>query len=304
MRSYQFRRLAFGLLGLVAACAPAASNSNGSADASVSPDGAAGGDGSLNYAPAPSVDGGSSSSSSSSSSESSSASTSSSALGEDAGAFDGGQSESGMSSGCSADIVIENVAFYGASGAADAASPLCPSVMPTGAAITSTTVQETAGAIVYGTQPYTWTTYTNESAGQAVPTLSLSPSNGALTLSATLTASAEGGLVFGLGGLYFASGATASTTCDNASAYSGITFAVTGNLGGCSLQFQVADSERTPPANSPRGTCAEGANCAAPSYALSQLGTVNIPFAEVSGGVPAGTVDPDDIISIQWVLEP
>ena len=262
--------------------------------------------------------GGSSASSSSGSSSGSGGSRADGGAGSDSGgssssgsASDGGSASDCGSPGdgavaCSANFTITNVAFYGMSGgadssSADAGSSQCPSVMPSSAAITAAPYSTAAAnTIVYGTGSYSWTTYTSGSAGQAVPTLSLTQSDGALNIAAGVTPSADCSYVFTAGGLSF-TGVTPETTCVNASAYDGITFTVTGDLGGCILSFVVSDPETQPPGSDSRSMCGAPA-CNPPYYYVTQTGTVTVPFAALMGGNPDAEIDPTTIIGIQWQL--
>jgi hypothetical protein len=187
---------------------------------------------------------------------------------------------------CTANFTIENVAFYGSGTEAPPASS-CPPTSPPFAAITSSSnAVLPSGEIYFGVSTYLWNVYTAESAGQAKPTVSLTPSTGALNVALGATASADGGSTLSVVGLAFSSG----TSCVNASAYSGIQFTITGDLGGCSLRFYVDDAEDSTPAQSGNDGLCTALECGTPSYAVNGTGTIMVPFTSPSGGTPLGPV--------------
>jgi hypothetical protein len=91
------------------------------------------------------------------------------------------------------------------------------------------------------------------------------------------------------------------TSCLNASAYSGVSFTITGDLGGCALQFSVIYAEGQPPAlDTDRGECT--ASVCYPSSTYVTTGAVLVPFTKPTGGMPQVAVDPTAITALQWVL--
>jgi hypothetical protein len=87
--------------------------------------------------------------------------------------------------------------------------------------------------------------------------------------------------------------------CVNASAYQGVTFTVTGDLGTCLLQFEVV--ARNNNAVQFGGSCT-ATTCYGPFSAPLSLGTSVVKFADMSGGNPNSTLDATQINDIQWQL--
>lgn len=197
--------------------------------------------------------------------------------------------------GCTGNFTIGNVAFYGGTGTAATTSSTCATVNVSSSPTLTATPYALAGSgnIEYGAAPDSWVTFTSSSSdGQ--PSLSFNPSTGALTLDATLPdvtdAYAEMGLSFD------------STSCVNASAFAGISFTLTGDLGGCGLLLVIEDSEGITPSQDPnRGTCT-ASSCAPPHYVVAGSGSIMVPFTSLTGGSPQGAIDPTAILSVQWVL--
>jgi hypothetical protein len=228
-------------------------------------------------------------------------STSSDASGDAAdgtAASEAGQTDGAALTACAANFTIENVAFYGSIDAGDAGSSGCPYVTPPIPAITGTSNSVSgSGAISFGTSPYIWTTYTFASTGVAVPTVSLTPSTGALTISANVPVSTDSNYINAAVGLFFP-----SVDCVNASAYTGISFTVTGDLGGCDIAFQIDDVEDTTPGQSSGTGHCDASNCSNPYSFITKTGTFMVPFTALAGGTPGITVDPTAIESIQWLV--
>jgi len=95
------------------------------------------------------------------------------------------------------------------------------------------------------------------------------------------------------------------TGCVDASAFTGISFGITGTLTGCTMQFSINDSEHgdsstgvDTKATGPKGSYAPQLGVAAPFAA-----TVSVPFTGATapmGGSPAAPVDPAKLIGVQW----
>jgi len=90
--------------------------------------------------------------------------------------------------------------------------------------------------------------------------------------------------------------------CVDASAYTGVKFTVTGDLGTCSLRFGLVTSEDNSTAYAPSGTCAAPGPCVSPESAPIGLGTTVVRFSELSGGIPMPGVDPRALNGVQWLL--
>jgi len=212
---------------------------------------------------------------------------------------DGAPSDGAPPVACSANFTISDVTFYGTGSPATGTSP-CTSIDITSAAITEPpstfSSSGSSGAIVFGSSPDLWQTFT--AASGSAPTLSFIPSSGAIGVATTLPdvaeAFAEVGLVF------------EQTSCANASAYEGIEFTLSGDLGGCGLVLLIEDTEGTTASqDSNRGSCTAGAaQCTPPHYVITQQdgGTIQVPFSALTGGSPEAGLDPTAILSVQWVL--
>src|SRR5690606_26339812 len=92
--------------------------------------------------------------------------------------------------------------------------------------------------------------------------------------------------------------------CTDASDYTGITFDISGDLGEeGELQFQVQTSEnQTIDEENMRGECEEDCqNAGAVVEGVSaDVMTVELTWADFSGGSPVATLSPDQILGLQW----
>ena len=124
---------------------------------------------------------------------------------------------------------------------------------------------------------------------------------GSLRLSGTITPMGYVGVVFWFG------------PCVNASAFTGISFAVGGTAGGAVMKAQVQTHVDYPVdvANS-KGGCsftdcdAKFSECAGPTYQLVVAAapeTVDLPWSSFTGGMPTAEVTPDGLVGLQYQLE-
>jgi hypothetical protein len=90
--------------------------------------------------------------------------------------------------------------------------------------------------------------------------------------------------------------------CVDASAYTGVSFSVQGELGSCSVAFSALFSQDLT-ANDERGACIDRP-CRAPISAPFGLGTHVIRFAELTGGTPVSDVDPTRLTGLLWRFLP
>jgi hypothetical protein len=95
--------------------------------------------------------------------------------------------------------------------------------------------------------------------------------------------------------------AFANPTCVDASAYTGVQFHVTGDMGTCGLRFSVAFSADNSVANGPAGACTIN-GCTSPSMPVP-IGTIAVNFADLSGGFPVDRVDPKTLNDVLWLLD-
>jgi hypothetical protein len=95
-------------------------------------------------------------------------------------------------------------------------------------------------------------------------------------------------------------------SCTDASAYTGVTFTASGTLSaGCTIQFSVIDKEHA----TSGGTCTTGCYPGGTIFTPAATATpVTLPFAgQPAGGTDvagAAPVDPTQILSIQWQVNP
>jgi len=103
-------------------------------------------------------------------------------------------------------------------------------------------------------------------------------------------------------------------SCTDASAYTGISFSIKGNVGPSNvLDFYVRTNSNTPvDPLSKRGTCAVPVGtsqtlplCRPSGYSLpvsASGGVVNVEFSSLSGGVPVSAVTGKDIVGLEWAF--
>jgi hypothetical protein len=184
---------------------------------------------------------------------------------------------------------------------------LCPKVALPNASIT--TMGTTAGnSLYFGSPPYQWQSYTYGSNGQSAPTIALTPDGNGLSIAGTFVSPVSQNWMGS--GLYFN-----STSCINASTYTGVSFDFSGDLGGCTLAVGANFSGDSTSTDAPgRGSCpfSQDSNCyppmavATPPAALDAgpagATTFKIPFASMARGSPTPRVDPSTIFTVQWQL--
>jgi len=195
----------------------------------------------------------------------------------------------------------------GASGAGGAGPMVCSGTPPASTLITdfsdAVVVAGTPGISFGGTAPNLGGgTFSVAATGLTKPVLSLVPAPAGSTGQA-LQVVANPGLttdpanawsVFGLG----------FNMCVDASAYTGVQFTITGDVGNCGLSFAAQFSEDNSVSDDPYfGSCTVGTSCFPPSSTLPILaGTTIVDFSQVSGGSPLTTVDAHSITGVQWQL--
>jgi hypothetical protein len=90
-------------------------------------------------------------------------------------------------------------------------------------------------------------------------------------------------------------------SCLDASAYTGVQFTITGDLGTCQLELSLTPSENNAVANGSVGVCSASA-CFGPFSGPVTAGTTVVHFADMSGGMPLPTIDPTALNDISWNL--
>lgn len=136
--------------------------------------------------------------------------------------------------------------------------------------------------------------------GEGIDPLTATIVDGALNLTGTITDGSYAGFGFWFG-----------PSCSDASAYSGITFTIEGDMGDTELDFQVQTSDNYPidDANE-KGECAytneddKWSECTNNHVVVeySEPTTVQIPWEDLVGGKPVATLDPTDLLGVQLQL--
>ncbi|HLK91488.1 MAG TPA: hypothetical protein VKZ18_16455 [Polyangia bacterium] len=179
----------------------------------------------------------------------------------------------------------------------------CTLVKATSPVITAAGTMSATG-VAFGSGDDAWGSYSYAAAGQTAPTgAATSDGNGLQITGGFVAPVAASGNYMGFG-LYYSSG-----SCLDASAYTGVQFDFSGTLGGCDVQVAVSFSADDSHSGDKRGACT-AAQCYGPSYdvtgaantATASAPTIKVPFAQLGGGMPISTLDPRDIVTVQWQL--
>ena len=85
--------------------------------------------------------------------------------------------------------------------------------------------------------------------------------------------------------------------CVDATAYRGVQFTISGDLGSCALTFGLVTSVNN--SDSFVGSC-QASLCLAASSAPLAVGTTVVLFADMAGGVPESNVNPATLNDLQW----
>jgi hypothetical protein len=117
----------------------------------------------------------------------------------------------------------------------------------------------------------------------SVPGPTYTVNGGTITILETHTATAAGAANIGLGWQF--------SPCADASAFTGVSFSISGTVSGCSVLFQVDDTERS------------GGSSGGPSVTIGSVtsvpATVKLAWS-TAGGQPAGPVDAARIAILIW----
>jgi hypothetical protein len=89
--------------------------------------------------------------------------------------------------------------------------------------------------------------------------------------------------------------------CLDASAYTGVQFTVSGDLGTCGLQFSLIPSENNGVQYGAEGVCT-ASNCNGPYSPNLTVGTQVVSFSSMTGGTPLATLDATALNDISWNL--
>jgi len=187
-----------------------------------------------------------------------------------------------------------------------AGGPTCTQAILPGPAIT--TKGSASGANVsFGTVPNAWGSYAYAASGQSSPTATVTADGNGLTISGGFAPLANSGANWEGFGLYYS-----SSSCIDASSYTGVKFDFSGDLGGCGFQFGASfDRDLDTTADATRGACSSGSgNCYGPAADITAEAlavtpaapTIQVPFASLTGGMPVKTFDSSFMVSLQWQL--
>ena len=184
--------------------------------------------------------------------------------------------------------------------------PTCTQAILPGPAIT-TNGSASGANLSFGTAPNAWGSYAYAASGQPKPTATVAADGNGLTISGGFTPLASSGANWEGFGLYYS-----SSSCINASSYTGVKFDFSGDLGGCSFQFGAGFSRDLANADDPtRGACiGTSASCYGPAAEITAAAlaatplapTIHVPFTSLTGGMPISTFDPNFMVSLQWQL--
>lgn len=176
---------------------------------------------------------------------------------------------------------------------------VCPGVTPPSPVIT--TMGTTNGtSMSFGSGSYTWGSYTYAASGQPQPMATVTSDGNGIQITATFIGPIDPNNNYAGVGLYYN-----SSSCLNVTAYTGVEFDLSGDLGGCSLAFgATASNDITPGEDSQRGGCAgTNSTCYGSSAPVTPSGTtIKVPFASLSGGRPNPTLDQTMLVNVQWQL--
>ena len=184
--------------------------------------------------------------------------------------------------------------------------PICTQAILPGPAIT--TDGSASGAnLSFGTAPNAWGSYAYAASGQTSPTAAVSADGNGLTISGGFGPLASAGANWEGFGLYYS-----SSSCINASSYTGVKFDFSGDLGACFFQLGASFSRDLADADDPtRGACVgTSASCYGPAADITAAAlaatpsnpTIYVPFTSLTGGMPIITFDPSFMVSLQWQL--
>ena len=152
-----------------------------------------------------------------------------------------------------------------------------------------------------------WGSYNYAGDGQTPPTGTITPDGTGIEIAGGFSASVTVASNYQGFGLYLS-----SSSCLDASSYTGIAFDFSGSLGGCNIQAGINFSGDDSTSNDAvRGACTGStAQCYGPSAdvttaalaATAASPTIRVPFIAFNGGMPNPTADPSTLVAIQWQL--
>ncbi|HEY5374927.1 MAG TPA: hypothetical protein VIK01_14695, partial [Polyangiaceae bacterium] len=172
----------------------------------------------------------------------------------------------------------------------------CNQVKPTAPLVTSQG-RATADGLSFGAADSEWGSFQYAGGGQVAPMLSVtSDGNGLRAQGALATPLTQANNYVGFG-MYFK-----SDSCLDVSAYTGVQFDISGDLGTCALRFVLYSAQDLNVMDDPgRGQCRS--SCAGSGAAVTaSSSTIRVPFTTVTGGKPLASVDAKNLVTMQWQL--
>ncbi len=195
-------------------------------------------------------------------------------------------------------------------GCSTGGTTVCPQMMATSPAITTAGVNgtgATAGSVSFGTGADRWGSYAYAGAGQTAPTGVVTSNGNGLQITGGFVPPVSPSANFEGFGLFYS-----SSSCLDASVYTGVKFDYTGDLGGCNLQVGMSFSGDDSAASDARGACSgTTSTCYGPvadvtsqANAPTDAGTttIRVPFTAFASGSPISTLDPTTVVAVQWGL--
>jgi hypothetical protein len=183
------------------------------------------------------------------------------------------------------------------SGCGDGGGICSEVVLPTPAITTGGRASE--ATLLYGSGEDQWDSYTYAGNGQTEPTAAVTADGNGIQISGGFAPPIESnGDYLGVG-LYFD-----GSSCVDASAYTGVKFDFSGDLGGCTLAFAASFFGDLSSANGGKGGCSGASSiCYGPLASVSPgATTVLVPFASLGGGMPIAGLDPTTLVTVEWQL--
>lgn len=164
---------------------------------------------------------------------------------------------------------------------------------------TVTTVGSVSGDnLIFGPESSQWVSFKYAGNNQTAPSTSVTTDGNGFALHAELLAPLSSANNFAGYGMYFN-----SSSCLDASKFSGIEFDLAGDLGGCSLRYLLQFAQDLSYIDDPgRGHCQNtDAVCLGPwAPVTASANKIRLPFSSFSGGAPIATVDPKNLVTMQW----
>jgi hypothetical protein len=163
-----------------------------------------------------------------------------------------------------------------------------------------TTLGQASGTtLTFGTGGNVWSSFSYAASGQTSPTAAVTADGDGIQIRGGFVSPVEADANYMGVGLYF-NGAS----CIDASAYTGVKFDFSGDLGGCSLALGVSFFDDLSGENGAKGGCpGPSSTCYGPlATVVPGTTTVLVPFSSLTGGMPNGSLDPTTVVTVEWQL--